>query len=577
MEFGYGKSSESEIRSKIAFSGTQEGFEKLSKSYGDLNIISIERLGTDSSNNTDNLSVSTSNELTPRLTETYNNKKGAFITYNISMKQNFGNEGYKSYSEQYKVSNSISSDIEKPAAEPEVYSTANKKLIEIESLLSLINANKLMSEIFETSKTYKIQKFFKKNSILNELKESLSSDIFLVGIKGTSFAMKKLLNLSFKEMASDLPDSEGIYLFLNQKKTIGLFAFITPEEEDCKKRLAKSSSSLIDVIKILSDLCQKIVACPSNELIDKWLNVDEGKINPIILLFNPNMKITFENIILQDSSLSKKDMESNLKIIDEFPKELIGLNDISDLNSKINQFFSKIKIQTYDATIYEIFRIYFEGFLKKKRKLIEKHTKKIFDSIQTVFLFKQGYPYNEIRERLSDGLANCYSQQLTTNILYLLEKKVNYNGPLALKERIGSYYKDYIDYKCEQIVKFIFIYASQNFELLRSLPYYYFWEVTLEDKKEELLTKLLSCRQMNREEFINCIYSKLSLYIKDQGTKVLENRIYILISNFIGDYEALKKKLKQNCKSALSFLKAYFSEKMKNSKKECQDLIKRKN
>ena len=268
--------------------------------------------------------------------------------------------------------------------------------------------------IYDTSQSFKIHKYLIKEEALKEIKESCPEELKLIGIYGISSVMKQFLSLIFEEQITLFPQKEGLYLFYNPVSALGVFAFITPNEEMYTKSPIESSNRFVVIIRILTDLCTKIIACISEDIIEKWFYEDNGTLNPFKPKIHQSGGASVRNVTVQESKLEKVNVinsnsnshyahssyymhnqkkeifslpNDNLNFLfihefesisaneksltsrhlSDFPNELFKLNDINSFSLKVNSLYDKMKIRSFDSyRINQDLRGYFERMLQEK-------------------------------------------------------------------------------------------------------------------------------------------------------------------------------------------------------------------
>ena len=154
----------------------------------------------------------------------------------------------------------------------------SSKVSEVEN--SNILCIQIFHSIIDTSQSYKISKYLVKEDSINEIKQLLPEVFNLVCIYGIKSEIKEYLTKAFEENLPIFPYEEGIYLYYSRSKDSGAIAFITESDDLYTHKPIKLSSRLVPLIRILTDLSCKIIACLSSDIADRWFFEESGTLNP---------------------------------------------------------------------------------------------------------------------------------------------------------------------------------------------------------------------------------------------------------------------------------------------------------
>lgn len=303
-----------------------------------------------------------------------------------------------------------------PKHEHEIKSNYNKKVSKIGKIPSDTVCTLIFHPVYDTSQTYIIRKYLLKEQAIKSLETNCPDNIKIIAIYGISTVMKKFIDSIFKSKVPKFPETEGVYLYSSIKKQIGVLVFNTPDEERYMNDSNQSSDRFVTIIRILTDLSQVIVACISNEMIEKWFHEENGLLNPFKPKIHMPGKVTLNDVSVQESKIEKlkvsKENTSKLTYIiprcslkqmyvcslltisknetseleekiKNFPKELLKLRLNSEFNIKLKEFFEDMKFVAFDgiAKTKEIRKL-FEKMMSEKMACfneISKTLSKIID------------------------------------------------------------------------------------------------------------------------------------------------------------------------------------------------------
>ena len=145
----------------------------------------------------------------------------------------------------------------------ELSNESNTNLIQ-----SDINCIELFSSILDTSQTFNIYKFLIKDEAINILHGILPEKFKLLGLYGDTDVIINFMKQFFNKELPEIRVTEGIYLFYSPLQIKGALVYFTNDEMLYKSRPIKTSSRLTTIIRVMSDLCYKSIACISSELLD---------------------------------------------------------------------------------------------------------------------------------------------------------------------------------------------------------------------------------------------------------------------------------------------------------------------
>jgi len=492
-----------------------------------------------------------------------------------------------------KVANHIPNQ-ENVEAEPKIYENPNEvKILEI------------FHTVIDTSYSFRIHKNLISDLALKKLKQNCPNVIKLVAIYGISSVMKKFLNLVFEEEVAIFPESEGVYLFYNPTKLTGVIAFITPDEELFKNGPIKSSNRFVVIIRILTDLCQKIVACISEEIIEAWYYEENGALNPyrpkthqgirakikevtvqepkideIRLVDMNKVKFTFfmpnDNIDLffycKLDMITASEKEKNRQILMSMPETILKLDHINKFNYQMNELYGKISIRSFDFTLVSSeLRKYYEKYLQRKNEVLDNATKNISYVIQEKFTYmekKMSKCENNIKNLISP-LKIDSAENLKKELANMLENELDCKEKYFLGEFVQKYYEMY--YKSNEtqefneIVEILIDEISQDFTFIPSISKWFgLSNVSIADMKSELSKNLKNNKKMDSLDFLKYCEKSIILFIHSPKKQLLFKLLSKPFENCLGMLEEVKIEFKNNCDSILKTAESSFKGKQLN-------------
>lgn len=488
-------------------------------------------------------------------------------------------------------------------------------------LTSDMRVLEIFYKVCDVSQSFKLDKYLIKESSIDQMIENCPVSMKVIAIYGISSVMKKFLSLVFEEQITLFPETEGIYLFYNSKKSIGVFAYITPNEEIYLERPMKSSNSSIVIIRTLTDLSQKIVACISEEMIENWFYEDKGTLNPfnskthssggavvgevtqvesdikeIRLLNNCQSKIKFylanDNINLffycDFEIVNQADRMTASKSLLDFPDELLKLNDESLFQLKINELLGKMKSKTFNATeiTYELKKHFDQLILEKKKALFES-IKSLAEVIEHEFRYI-GPRFNEYKyfwgnykinsfannEGLSDleiqiknALTNITLptiENLSNQILSKLKSNIKFLNENIFKEFAKEYFVKYLKNsnlkQLKKIVDSLVDDIKQKFNVRNFVNKYLgVKKKTLESFKKDLADILFKNRSMNLDKFCSECEMALIDLIDIPESQILKKIVNQPLLAYTEKLKIIYNSFRSDCESTLKAIESTFS------------------
>ncbi|OMJ65087.1 hypothetical protein SteCoe_39381 [Stentor coeruleus] len=217
---------------------------------------------------------------------------------------------------------------------------------------SEINCIKLFKLILDTSQSFKIFKFILHEETVQKISNMLPENFRLIGVYGDTNVILEFIEKIFQKKLPEFRIKEGIYFFQDRIEKNGILAYFTKDSSIYNVRPIKTSTRITNIVRILSDLCFKIVACISNEMIENWYFEKDGKLNPYIPIIhmrgNSNPRVqenSLQGIILKSKCHSQKPCvipKDNSEWIFQWDSEEISQDDILNYSNKVLEFYQSI-------------------------------------------------------------------------------------------------------------------------------------------------------------------------------------------------------------------------------------------
>ena len=164
---------------------------------------------------------------------------------------------------------------------------------------------KLFSNVLDTAQSTKIYKFLSHNEPFEILEKQLHDEFKIIGLYGETQTIFNFLEKLFGKELPKVIINEGIYLYYDICAKKAAIVFFTNDASIYKNKPISTSNRANTIVRILSDLCLKIVACIPNDIIENWYYEDKGKKNPFIPKTHVIGGSKLEIIKIYESSLEK--------------------------------------------------------------------------------------------------------------------------------------------------------------------------------------------------------------------------------------------------------------------------------
>jgi hypothetical protein len=220
--------------------------------------------------------------------------------------------------------------------------------------------------ILDTAQSFKIYKLLVNEERVQEISNILPEQLYLIGLYGITEVIVSFLQKYFSKEIPIYQWKEGIYLFYDLASGKGALAYITQDENIFTVRPIKTQSRLTNIIRILSDMCIKVVACISENLCENWYFEGSGTKNPFIPKIHEHSGIELVNVKVQESSLEKVELtaynedfdrtifpKDSSKYIFKWSQEEISYDDQQQLKKEIKTLYESLSKLTAD-TIYKL-------------------------------------------------------------------------------------------------------------------------------------------------------------------------------------------------------------------------------
>lgn len=305
---------------------------------------------------------------------------------------------------------------------------------ESEELKSEIICIELFESILDTAQSFKIFKFVLREETVQTLSSMLPEKFKIIGAYGDTNTILFFIEKLFQKKLPQFHIREGIFFFQDTINKTCVLAFFTEDTMLYSLRPIKTSCRITNIVKILSDLCYKIVACISGDIIDKWYFENDGKINPFIPKIHRQGGSSLKNIKVQESSLQQITLKSecqlqkacvlpkdNTQWIFQWSSEEISQEDIRNFRNKVDEFCQGLTKIAYKYNVPMGLNAKFHDF-QNSTKIFSIDSEKLKNSIR------------EELEKLID-MKNNAKKLLVKDILYEISTKFNFQ-----QKNISSYY-----------------------------------------------------------------------------------------------------------------------------------------
>ena len=455
----------------------------------------------------------------------------------------------------------------------------------------------IFHSVFDTSQSFKIHKYLVKEESIKALKDYLPENFKIVSFYGIAEVIKDCLNKIFETDIPVFPSTEGIYLFYSPTGKVGALVFITENEEIYKLKPIKSSSPFVTIIRTLTDLSFKIVACLSEDIIENWFYEEGGILNPFKPKVHQSGGIMLKEVTVQESKIEQIELlhegfgrfnyymtKDNLnfffhynfeeiseherlelrKIIQCTCDELVKLNHVHMFHFEIIKVLTKMKMLSFNVQeLTQKLKHSLEQMISNRKQSREELIRKISAQIEEVFIYNQSfhffYNYQKDRnlESIIKGLLEINtiidSEKIFTVLNNSLSSNLKLKKEFSLDDIVEKYFKNYqesvtivdIEDILDQIVKDI-----RNVVEIKDELRFYGWK--LSSRIKGIAKELFNERKTNIIEFQKCIKNKLNSYLGDSKHFALKKIISSLVEDHLQIVSVIEKSFKDTSYSYLS-------------------------
>ena len=439
----------------------------------------------------------------------------------------------------------------------------------------------------DTSESFRIRKILLKEESIQKLKTELAEKNNIVGVYGISSEIKIYLQNAFNCYIPTFPSREGIYFYYNRKIDCGALVFIAGNEEEYSiKPINSSTCTFITIIRILTDLSYTIVACLSQNLYDNWFYQDQGLSNP----YNPKThlarKITLKKVIIQESGTEKINVENDKMIkkgffftkdhysqlfcytsrnitedtkadlkgkIEEFCQNLKTLNDITYLNLRLQEFYSKVDIFSFiTESITDLLQKHVYLRISKQSESLNSFYKELALNLEKEFIFnRELLPHSEksiillenyIKKAQKDSgkelkeLNSVFKNKIEAYLEIFKKPKISdivskyYDEYISLHQLDHNKIDDFYQKLCSDLENKINLKDKRP----RMIPLF---KAYLKDEMLNILKKLKDPTLLSKNKFLKLFEEKLNRFQNNQKDDIINE---ILSSNIQKYYSTIK-------------------------------------
>ena len=461
---------------------------------------------------------------------------------------------------------------------------------------------KLFSNVLDTAQSTKIYKFLSHNEAFEILEKQLHDEFKIIGLYGETQTIFNFLEKLFDKPVPKDEISEGIYMYYDVHAQKAAIVFFCIDISIYQIKPIQTSNRANTIVRILSDLCLKIVACIPNDIIENWYYEDKGKKNPFIPKTHVIGGSKLEIIKIYESSLEKIHVKRSKFEYPNcyFPKDssnwflTYNINEIStkkkfEYDSEFNKCFqnlttieSKNIVGTLNFTFnkfldeLQFFKVNTENMNEKLKRSVILYNdskikaklnfgQKIISEIMNFYVYESSYPANT---HSFEALLNEFYSELfdindlnTNDIISKLENIRSSLKPLNNIKKSSSPYnkfrsnfKEFFNtFESSTNKKEWFSGFIQSFEenlvcqdVLKKL-----WkDKVLLNEKKELEKELLSKKNLDFKKFDKLFKEHLEPFVEQEKID-----IFLLVDKLLSEYKndclELTDKLKTDCRNIL--------------------------
>ena len=346
----------------------------------------------------------------------------------------------------------------------------------------------IFHSVLDTSQSFKIHKLLVKEESIKTLKECLPKNLKIVSLYGMANVIMDCLNKAFETKIKNFPTTEGIYLFYNPVKKRGALTFITENEDFYRSKSTMSSNPFVTIIRTLTDLSFKIIACLSDDIIGNWFYEENGTLNPFkpkvhdhleinlidvseqesriesieVKHFEPssfyyfitkdNLDMFFSYNFVKISKTKRKDIKKDIKSMGE---KLVKTNDVQFFYKEFTILLKKLETSSFKVEdLKNELKTLYENLIYEKEKSVNDLLSKLSTKIEKLFLLipidsaKQDEFKRLLESELKSKFKNCTcdGKKFSNMIANAIGKKITLRNEY-LDKKIEVHYKK--NKKCE--------------------------------------------------------------------------------------------------------------------------------